>query len=540
MPHCAKVVDRMSVANGRGVSGDLPFRGRPSKITVVEDRVTRRVPTNGAFPGARIAMATAEQRPTGQSPNRQATDRPSSGNVSSEILDRLPPQNLEAERGVLGSLLLDPDMCDEVALILRPEDFYADANERLFRHLMSMHEEGKRVDSLLLIDRLKREGDFEAVGGAAYIAEVAQAVPYAANAAYYARIVRDKGTLRSLIHASTEILRDAYDETIDPLEIVSQSEQRVFAVHDARSSDQITNINDLMLEAFARIDARMQGTEGIGIPTGFLDLDNMCGGFHGSELVILAARPSMGKTALAINMAEHVTIDSKVPTLFVSLEMARLELAQRMLCSQGRIDATKFRRMVLSGKDRQDLAEASGRLSQAPFFVDDTPSRSVTEIAACARRLKRKSGLGLIMIDYLQLLRPDDPRDPRQEQVAKMARRLKILARELEVPILCLSQLNRQAESGKEGHRPKLSHLRESGAIEQDADVVMFIHREEVYHTREEAIEMGVTGQADLIIAKQRNGPTGDVKLAWFDKFTRFENLSQQPHDEFAPHDDTF
>jgi replicative DNA helicase len=205
-----------------------------------------------------------------------------------------------------------------------------------------------------------------------------------------------------------------------------------------------------------------------------------------------------------------------------------------MLCSQGRIDATKFRRMVLSGADRKDLMEASAKLSKAPFFVDDTPSRSITEIAACARRLKRKEGLGLIMIDYLQLLRPDDPRDPRQEQVAKMARRLKILARELKLPIVCLSQLNRQAEAGKEGHRPKLSHLRESGAIEQDADVVMFIHREEAFHTQQEALEQGIAGQGELIVAKQRNGPTGEVKLAWFNKFTRFENLSEQPHDEFT------
>lgn len=230
-------------------------------------------------------MATAEHPNAGQA----------QGRVSSEILDRLPPQNLEAERGVLGSLLLDSDMCDEVALIIRPEDFYADANEKLFRHIMAMHEEGKRIDTLLLIERLKREGDFEAVGAGAYLAEVAQSVPYAANAGHYARIVRDKGTLRSLIHASTEILRDAYDETVDPVEIVSQSEQKIFSVHDDRSTDQVTNIDEMMMEAFKRIDARMEGTEGIGIQTGFVDLDNITGGLHDSELIILAARPSMGK-----------------------------------------------------------------------------------------------------------------------------------------------------------------------------------------------------------------------------------------------------
>ena len=377
----------------------------------------------------------------------------------------------------------------------------------------------------------------EAIGGTAYLAEVVHSVPYAANAVYYAEIVRDKATLRALIHASTEILRDAYEPTLDPREMVSRAEEQIFAVHDQRSTDQVTTIHDLLVEAFDRIDARLEHGEGVGVPTGFQDLDNLTGGLHDSELVVLAARPSMGKTALATNIAEYVAIEANVPTLFVSLEMARLELAQRMLCSQGRIDANKFRSGFLSGEDRTKLVEASAKLGKAPLFVDDTPARTCTEIAACARRLKRKQNLGLIVIDYMQLIQPDDPRDPRQEQVAKMARRLKGLARELKIPVLCLAQLNRQVEQGKEGHRPRLSHLRESGAIEQDADVVMFIHREEYYYTREEAQEKGIAGQADVIVAKQRNGPTGDVKLAWFDKYTRFENLSQKPYDELTGYD---
>ncbi len=476
-------------------------------------------------------MATVERVDSGGQPPR----------VSSEILDRLPPQNLDAEKGVLGSLLIDAQMCDEVAPILRADDFYADANQKLFAHLMAMHEEGKRIDTTLLIERLRRAGDFEGVGGAAYLGEVATSVPYAANAVHYAKIVRDKSTLRALIHAGTEILRDAYDSTVEPSEILNQSEQKIFAVHDDRSADNVTNIRDLLVEAFDRIDARLQGTEGVGIYSGFTDLDNLTGGLHDSELVILAARPSMGKTALATNIAEYVTIESNVPTLFVSLEMAQLELAQRMLCSQGKIDAGKFRKGLLSSQDRKELVEASAKLSMAPLYVDDSPSRTVTEIAAAARRLQRKQGLGLLVIDYLQLIEPDDPRNPRQEQVAKMARRLKGLARELKVPVLCLAQLNRQAEAGKEGHRPRLSHLRESGAIEQDADVVMFVHREEYYYpTREEAQEAGVAGQGEIIISKQRNGPTGTVKLAWIDKFTRFENLSQKPHEEFAGYEDDF
>ncbi len=463
-----------------------------------------------------------------------------SARVGSEILDRLPPHNLDAERGTLGSLLLDPNLCDDVALVLRPEDFYAEANQKLYAHLLAMHDDGKRIDSTLLLERLGTAGDLEHVGGAAYLAEVVHSVPHAANAVYYARIVRDKATLRDLIHASTEILRDAYEPTLDPSQMVGRAEEMIFAVHDQRSSDQVTSIHDLLVEAFDRIDARLERSEGVGVPTGFQDLDNLTGGLHDSELVVLASRPSMGKTALATNIAEYVTIEAGVPTLFVSLEMARVELAQRMLCSQGRIDANKFRSGFLSGEDRKKLVEASAKLGKAPLWVDDSPSRTCTEIAATARRLKRKQKLGLIVIDYMQLIQPDNPRDPRQEQVAKMARRLKGLARELEIPVLCLAQLNRQVEAIKEGHRPRLSHLRESGAIEQDADVVMFLHREEYYHTREEAMEKGIAGIADVIVAKQRNGPTDDIKLAWFDKHTRFENLAQKPYEEFEEHEGGF
>jgi replicative DNA helicase len=454
--------------------------------------------------------------------------------VSSEILDRLPPQSLEAEKGVLGSVLHDPLVCDEVALILRPEDFYADANQKLYRHLLAMHDQGKRIDSLLLIESLKQSGDLEAIGGAAYLAEVAQSVPYAANAVHYANIVRSKSTVRELIHASTEILRDAWDPTFDSRDLLCRAEEKIFGVHDRRSSDQVVNIHDLMIEAFEHIDKRLEHGGSGGIPTAFVDLDQMTGGLHDSEFIVLAARPSMGKTAFATNIAENVAIEAQKPVLFVSLEMARLELAQRLLCSQGKIDGSKFRSGFLSKDDHKRLAEASAQLGRGPLFIDDTPSRTVTEIAACARRLKRKENLSLIVIDYLQLISPDDPRDPRQEQVAKMARRLKALARELKIPILCLAQLNRQVETGKEEHRPRLSHLRESGAIEQDADVVMFVHREEYYHTKEKAEELGITGQGTIIVAKQRNGPTGDVKLCWFDKYTRFENYSERPMDEFT------
>lgn len=458
--------------------------------------------------------------------------------VSSEILDRLPPHNLDAERGVLGSLLLDPSLCDEVVLAIRPEDFYGEPNRRLFAHIVAMHDEGKRIDATLLVERLKQKGEYEAIGGAAYLAEIIHSVPVAAHALYYANIVREKAMLRDLIHASTAILRDAYDPTLDPDELVSRAEERIFSVHDLRARDQITPINDVLLQAFEEIDRRMQGGAA-GIPTGFTDLDELTGGLHPSELIILAARPSMGKTALAMNIAEHVTVKANVPTLFVSLEMSRQELAQRMLCSRGKINGRKFRSAFLSAEDRSKLVEAASVLSKAPLFIDDSPSRTMTEIAAAARRLKRKVKLGFVVIDYLQLIEPDNPKDPRQEQVAKIARRLKGMARELNLPVLCLAQLNRQAEISKD-NRPKLSHLRESGAIEQDADVVMFIHREEYGMSPEEAQEQNLAGKADLIVAKQRNGPTGDIALTWRKEYTTFENAALGQYEEFAAFDAEF
>jgi replicative DNA helicase len=468
-----------------------------------------------------------------------ATDRIDVGHgragAASELLDRLPPQSLDAERAVLGSVLLNPVMCDDVALILRPDDFYADPNRILFSHMLAMHDAGRRLDMMLLVESLKAAGDFESVGGSAYLAEVAHAVPVAAHAVDYAEIVRDKAQLRRLIHTTTLVLRDAYDPTIEPRALLNTAEERIFALNDERRSDDVINMRDLMFAAFEKIDHRLQHGGATGKPTGFIDLDRLTGGLHDSELWILAARPSMGKTALATNIAEYVSMEGKHPTLFVSLEMSRLELAQRMLCSRGRINGNKFRGGFLSGQDREELVKASSELSEAPLFVDDTPSRTVTEIASVARRLKRRCGaLGLVVIDYLQLIEPDNPKDPRQEQVAKIARQLKGLARRLELPVLCLAQLNRQADATG-GSRPKLSHLRESGAIEQDADLVMFVHRDDYGLTREEAQNQQVAGQAEVIVAKQRNGPTDDVKLHWFHEYTRFESATRQQIDEFTP-----
>ncbi|HEV3137925.1 MAG TPA: replicative DNA helicase, partial [Pirellulales bacterium] len=395
-------------------------------------------------------------------------------------------------------------------------------------HLRDMNDDGARIDTTLLVERLKNAAQFDAVGGAAYLAEILQSVPTAAHAVFYADIVKNKSTLRSLIHSGTEILRDAYDESVEPGEMLSRAEQKIFSILDQRGKSHVTDIRDILQEAMVRLNARMEPGHAAlgGIATGFSDFDALTGGLYNSELIILAARPSMGKTALALNIAEYVSVENAMTTLFVSLEMSQIELADRLLCSRARVNGQRLRNGTISNADRSKIVEKAAEISLAPLFVDDSPTRNVTEIAAAARRLKRKSNLGLIIVDYLQLIEPDNSRDPRQEQVARIARRLKGVARELNVPVLCLAQLNRQAEDA----RPALSHLRESGAIEQDADVVMFIHRDRIDGEN----QMPNQGsEALLIVAKQRNGPVGDIRLAWSKDYTRFQNGANRSYDEF-------
>jgi replicative DNA helicase len=448
--------------------------------------------------------------------------------------ERQLPQAVEAERAVLGSILLLPEVFDEVALVVRPDDFYDDANRRIYDHLLTMHDSGQRVDLMLLVERLKKSDVYEMVGGAAYLAEVGRTVPTAAHAEYYARIVADKSLLRSMIHAGIDIQNAAYDPTAETREILSRAEERIFKILEDRGAGQVSPISEVLQESLDRIDARMDHQHAWGgVETGFADFDQMTGGLQKSELVILAARPSMGKTALAMNMAEYAALNG-TPVLFVSLEMSGIELGDRLLCSFARVNGNRLRNGTITHEERRKLVNAAAQISQAPLYIDDSPSRTMTEIAAIARRLKRRNGLGLVVVDYLQLIDPDNPRDPRQEQVSKISRRLKGLAREMNVPVLCLAQLNRQVESTS-SNKPQLSHLRESGAIEQDADVVMFVHREEYYMTNEEDREQ-VRGQADLLIRKQRNGPTGDVKLTWNHEFTRFDNYAAPAYAEFQPY----
>ncbi|TWU48789.1 Replicative DNA helicase [Rubripirellula tenax] len=451
--------------------------------------------------------------------------------TAAEVLQREPPFDLEAEMGVLGSVLLLPSICDEIAS-LKAEDFYSDANRKIYHAMREMYDGGEKIDITLLVSRLRTAGDYEEVGGAAYLARLSSAVPNAAHASFYAAIVSEKAVFRRLIESSTEILRDAYEQNSTAKELCAQAEQKVFAIMDGRSSQSVHSISDVLHQAMDRMEARLRDeyVDG-GAETGLKMFDEMTGGLHNGELIILAARPSMGKTALAMNIGEHCSIVQRAPVLFVSLEMSGIELADRMLCSLARVNGHRLRNGSISSDDRDRLISKANEISEAPLYVDDSPSRTVSEIAATARRIKRKeNGLGLIVIDYLQLIDPDNSRDPRQEQVAKIARRLKGMARELEVPLLCLSQLNRQAEDGKD-HRPKLSHLRESGAIEQDADVVMFVHREEYYHRGEDKAQFA--GQAEIIIAKQRNGPVGDVELTWEAEYTKFSDRAPERHSEF-------
>lgn len=456
-----------------------------------------------------------------------ATITGGSARVSSEILDRMPPHSLEAERSILGSILLVPELCDEVVLLVSADDFYADPHRKIFGHLVEMHNEGLRIDENLLSERLRTAGEYEAVGGRQYLFEVCDAVASPATAPELAKIVREKATLRKLIHASTEILRDSFDPTQEPRELLSRAEEKIFLILDQRGGTQISEFKDVLLDACDRIDARLRRGAGIsGLATGYPDLDTKTGGFHGSELLILAGRPSMGKSALAANIAEHVAIHEKVGTLFISLEMSKLELAERMMCSQAQVNGHKLRNGFAKPEDQKKIIKVCSEMSHAPLYIDDSPSRNITEISATARRLKHRQGLGLIVIDYLQLIEPDNQRDPRQEQVAKIARRLKGMARELNVPILCLAQLNRQAEASKD-NKPRLSHLRESGAIEQDADVVMFVHREEYYCNSPEEKE-AVKGEAELILAKQRNGPVGSVPLTFVDEYAAFRSRAPE------------
>jgi replicative DNA helicase len=390
-------------------------------------------------------------------------------------VERLPPHNPEAERSVLGSLLRDNGVIGDVLQILHNElHFYADAHQKVFRGIKALYDKGHPVDLVTLADWLNEQKYIEDVGGYPYLARLWDAAPTAANAEYYARIVRDKGVVRSLIHASTEVLRDAYDQAKPADELLEEAERKILDVAQMGITGQTMTLREALNEAYERIDERMgQGPKEVsGLPTGFLDLDSITAGLQKSELIIIAARPSVGKTSMALNLVRHVVVDAKEPAFFVSLEQSRIELAERLLCCQARVDSHKLRKGHLSGDDMQKLIEAGDQLRQARLFIDDSPGQGMLRIAANARRLKLRHDIKLVAIDYLQLIEPDNRKDSRQEQVANISRRLKFLAKELNIPVIALAQVNRASED-RQDHRPRLSDLRESGCLTGDTLVTL-------------------------------------------------------------------
>jgi replicative DNA helicase len=436
---------------------------------------------------------------------------------------RLPPQSVEAEEAVLGGILLDNRALDRANEILTHDDFYRESHRRIFRALNDLDERHERADVITLTECLKRRGDLEAVGGAAQVAELVERIATAANVELYARIVKDKSILRSLMEAGTDIAATAAVGTGDVEQFLDDAERRIFEISERRVRPAFTRIEAIIVDSIKTIEALYERKEAVtGVPTGFFEIDRLTSGLQPAELIIIAGRPSMGKSALATNIAQHAAAATRKPVAMFSLEMSKESLVLRMLCSEARVDSTKVRTGYLSEQDFPRLAMAAGRLADLPFFIDDSPTISVLELRAKARRLMRESGLGLIIVDYLQLMRAHKDVDNREQEISLVSRSLKALAKELNVPVVALSQLNRAVEQ-RADKRPLMADLRESGAIEQDADVIAFIYRDDFYNRMSQ--EEGV---AEIIIAKQRNGPQGVAKLHFRKEFTLFENLSQR------------
>jgi replicative DNA helicase len=443
--------------------------------------------------------------------------------------ERLPPQNDKAERSVLGSLLRDNNTINEVVNLIRADCFYSDRNQKIFQAITAIYDKAQPVDIVILADELKKLGQLEDTGGYGYLAELWDAAPTAANVEYYAKIVREKAITRSLITASNEIARDAYDQAQPADELLGQAERKILEIAHIGATGQTYDLAEALNQAFDRIDQRTSRgeKETTGLATGFTDLDHITAGLQKSELVILAARPSVGKTAFSLNMIRHMIVEEQAPVFFVSLEQARVELAERLLCSQARVNSHNLRRGDLSAEELQKLIEAGDTLRRTKLFIDDTPAQGMLRIAANARRLKKRHDIRLVCIDYLQLIEPENRRDSRQEQVSQISRRLKFLARELEIPVMALAQVNRGSED-RQDHKPRLSDLRESGAIEQDADTAMILHR------RDKTDPAQIDDEIEVIVAKQRNGPTGEIMLVYRKSFMRYENYAPPGFSDFA------
>ncbi len=437
--------------------------------------------------------------------------------------NRLPPQSLEAERSVLGAIMIENEAINVVVEHVEAEDFYREPHRKIFSAMLELSEKSEPIDLITLSDQLMAKGDFEDVGGAAYLSLLVDTIPTAANCSTYAKIIREKAILRRLIQGATEIVARGYEggENVDYF--LDYSEKIIFDVAQKRIKQGFFPMKDIVKESFKTIEMLCERKQMVtGVPSGFLELDRMTAGLQPSDLIIVAGRPSMGKTAFALCIAANAAVRHKVPCAIFSLEMSKEQLAQRLLCMEARIDSSKLRGGFLSDSDWPRLTEACGELSQAPLYVDDTPAINILEMRAKARRLQREHGLGMIIVDYLQLMRGVTATDSREREISEISRSLKALAKELKIPIIALSQLNRMVENRKPP-KPILADLRESGAIEQDSDVIMFLFREEVYDR--DTVNKGI---AEIIIGKQRNGPVGEIRLAFLGPYTKFENLAPE------------
>ncbi len=442
--------------------------------------------------------------------------------MANTTLDKLPPQNLEAEMAVLGSMLMDQDAISIATELLDKDSFYKDSHRKIFEAVCGLYNANKAVDIITLTDELKRSETLDGIGGASYLTALVNSVPTAANINHYVTIVKEKYILRTLINSATKIISICYDSDGNVDEVVDSAEKFVFEVSDRRTQGSYLHLKEVIKDSIENIDMLYQKKAHVtGIPTGFIDFDSKTSGLQESDLIVIAGRPSMGKSALALGIAEYAGVVEKVPIAFFSLEMSKEQLVQRMLCVHARVDAHKVRTGYLSPSDWPRLTAAAGKLSEAPIFIDDSPAISIMELRAKARRLKAHQDIKLIILDYLQLMRGSGNAENRQQEISDISRSLKALARELRVPVVAISQLSRAVEA-RTDHRPQLSDLRESGAIEQDADVVVLILREEYYKASPEN-----EGIAEVIIAKQRNGPVGSIKLTFIKEYTKFENISR-------------
>lgn len=440
---------------------------------------------------------------------------------------RVPPHSLEAERCVLGSMLRDSRVIPDVQLVLRPEhtdeNFYNDAHRRIYKAINKLNAANAAVDLVILGNELHQTNEINEIGGYQYLAQIYDETPTAANATYYAQIVRDKAIVRYLIYTGTDIARDASDQVAPANEMLEQAERKIMSIAEWGVAGETITMQQAVSEAYDRMDARAK-REGMGdvsgLPSGFVDLDNITAGLQDSELIIMAARPSVGKTAITLNIMRNIAVDYDMPVFYASLEQSRIELAERLLCCEAKVDGQKLRKGHLSTEEHHLINDAGARLSQAKIYIDDSPGQNMIRIAANARRLHHKFGIKLVVVDYLQLVEPDNRRDSRQEQVANISRRMKFLAKELKIPVIACAQLNRGVENRTEAE-PRLSDLRESGSIEQDADVVMLLHR-----PRDPQTGLDAEGILEVIIAKQRNGPVGKITLSFIKQHMRFANFA--------------